>query len=70
MYTRVKPDKAEVDAQAAVDASARETDEYAIGHSGPGGVLCRAIEAHLHNRLLSVDSLQARLCRTRTMPWP
>lgn len=41
------PDEAQVHAQAAVDARARQADEDAIGHRRPGGVLGGAVEAGL-----------------------
>lgn len=41
------PHKADVDAERAVDARAREADVHAIGHRRPGRVLGGAVEAHL-----------------------
>lgn len=41
------PHEADVHAQAPVHAGAAQADEDAVGHAAPGGVLGRAIKAHL-----------------------
>jgi hypothetical protein len=56
------PDEADVHAQGAMNAGARQADVDAIGHGGPGGILRGAVEADLPVERAGVSS-SAGICR-------